>query len=157
MRSLIWFFLGLLPTGVFAHGGHMATFSYQLTDTYIVLDFRIEQEIIEHLGLDKSCASYQQTSALCLTKYIQEKVDFQLNDCEVAFALEEARVAKGIFHLKLMARGDFSQAGTLELKNTCFFSYDKKFENRVIVQKGAFAKSYRLSASHPQIKLNPYL
>ena len=47
-----------------AHGGHLATFTYQIEPTVIHLEFRIEVDILDHFDLEKGCPSYEQATAL---------------------------------------------------------------------------------------------
>lgn len=141
-------------TDVMAHGGHMATYKYQIESSLILLEFKIESGVLDHFSLDETCENYQSTTALCLVQYLQENTRLSVNGSEVAFELQSSRQDEDHFIIQMVARGDFSASGRLLISNSCFLEYDPEFENRIIVQKEDFAKSYRLDDQHQALKID---
>lgn len=139
---------------VAAHGGHMATFKYEITPTAIDLEFKIESGVLEHFQLEEECENYQAATAICLMQYIREHSFLTCNGTEVEFQLQGSSENEHYLIIHLTARGDYSNSDRLTVGNECFLEYDSEFENRIIIQKGDFHKSYRLDHRHTELKID---
>lgn len=140
-------------TGILAHGGHMATFSYQFESGQIILEFKIEKSVLEHFDLQDECEHFETATAMCLTRYINENAFLKINHQAVAFELQSSKQDKHFFSIRMIAKSDFSNYENLTVENECFLEYDRKFENRIIIQKQASTKSYRLDRKNKKIQL----
>ena len=137
-----------------AHGGHMATFNYQLASNNIILEFTIENAVLNHFPLNDACENYQIATAMCIMQYINKNTSLKINGNKIDFELLSSKQDERLFRIKMIARGDFSACESLSIENACFLEYDRKFENRIIVQKSDFRKSYRLNHKHKALNIN---
>ena len=139
---------------VAAHGGHMATFKYEIAPTAIDLEFKIESGVLEHFKLEEECENYQAATAMCLMQYIREHSFLMHNGTEVAFELQGSSQNEHYQIIHLTAKGNFTNSDQFIIGNECFLEYDSEFENRIIIQKGDFNKSYRLDHHHTELKID---
>ena len=153
-RIILLALLNFCASAMMAHGGHMATFKYQITSDQIVLEFNIENEVLDHFDLEKSCENYKVTTALCLLQYINKNAILKIEEEQVTFELLSSQKGEHFFTLKMIAKGDFSESQTIWIKNTCFLKFDRRFENRIMIQKEDFEKSYRLNRKNKKLTID---
>lgn len=146
--------IGLFSMSIPFHGGHMSIFNFQIEPDAINLEFRIETEVLDHFDLEKKCDNYQSATAFCLFRYIQENTFVSIDDDLLGFALQSAIRDNDLFIVKMRAKGDFSRSEAILLNMKCFYEFDPDFENRIIIQKDTFKKSYRLSSSDKELEIN---
>ena len=151
--KLIILFFCLTGIEMQAHGGHLATFKYSIQAEEIILEFKIENEVLDHFKIEKDCPNFQTATAICLVNHIKENVSFEINNDSVSFELINSKKDKRFFFLVLKAKGDFSNCENIKINNQCFLKYDQRFENRIIIQKGEELKSYRMSKKHQEINI----
>lgn len=138
---------------VSGHGGHMATFKYDITSQNIILEFKIENSILQHFDLKDDCENYETATAICLVQYINKKSSLKLDDKTINFELQSSQKDKDFYIIKMKAKGDFNSHQNLSLANECFLEFDRKFENRIIIQKNDSIKSYRLDRRNKKLTI----
>jgi len=149
--TLLLMMFGVLD--LLGHGGHMATFKYDIASNNIILEFKIENSILHHFDLEEDCENYKTATAMCLVQYINKKTQLKMDGNKVIFELQSSQKGKDFFTIKMSAQGDFSSYQNLSIGNECFLEFDRKFENRIIVQKDDSIKSYRLNRKHKEITI----
>lgn len=139
-----------------AHGGHVAEYKYSIKGQEILLEFSIESGVLDHFSLEKKYPHYEAAKAICLVQYINENSSLRLNEHTLTFELLSAKEEAGYFTIMLIARFDFMGTEQLRVENGCFIEFDRKFENRIILQRDNTVNSYRLNRKkkHLLIDLN---
>lgn len=153
LKFTLLYFLFLYSIEILAHGGHMATFKYQMDGNQISLEFKIEKSIFEHFDLKNKCENFQTATALCLTNYINANTGFKINDEKIAFELQGAKKDHDFFVIEMIAAGKFAEYDHLTISNQCFIEFDRKFENRIIILKNNEIKSYRLNRKNTELNI----
>ena len=149
--SILLTFFGI---NISSHGGHAAVFIYNIEPTSIALEFQIENSVLEHINFQQKCVSYKSASALCLFQYLRDHAIVENNGSQIEFILENSRQENGFFIIKMSALGDFLKNKQLEIRNTSFYEFDRKFKNRIVIGKNALRKSYLLSRKKSMITVN---
>lgn len=154
MRSFFLLLSGLfLSSLVWAHGGHLATFSYQVESKRVSLTFTIDNATLDHFNMEESCANYKLTKALCLASYVNQKASLLADGKSLVFELVNSSQDDLNFTVHLVATGNFSSVETFVAKNSCFYEFDARFENRIIFEKAGSKNSYRLKSGHDEIEI----
>ena len=137
------------------HGGHMATYAFEVNAHSIQLDFSIEQEVLEHFPMMEQCENYQLTKALCLSNYIRKHASLEIEGKRVEFEMIGSQQKDDYFQIHMQAEGNFPSASAFTIENTCFYEFDSHFENRIVFSKNGQTDSYRLSVAYPQLEIHP--
>ena len=153
---IVTLFLLIGCQNLMAHGGHSAIFKYQINPNFIELEFQIESIVLDHFDLEKNCESYDIATAWCIGQYINSKNKIIFNNSKIDFELVSSKRGENYFSVKMIAKGDFSNFQNLTLRNKCFFEFDKKFENRVIIQNSEGVKSYLLNRKNTDIEISKF-
>ena len=136
-----------------AHGGHMATYSYQVDPDAIYLEFSIEKGILDHFPMERKCETFELTKAFCLLSYIAEHSSLTLNGKEIDFKFDHAEQSKDYFLLQMTAIGSFDQIESFTLENHCFYEFDQTFQNRIVLSRDGKTTSYRLNHQRNSITI----
>lgn len=145
----IFFYILILP---FFHAEHVAEYNYQLNEGHLSLKFTIEKAEIDHFNFKSDC-NIKEMTALCLTKYINEKSYIKINGKTVELELNDSYTDKDHLVINLSAEVTASSIEELTIANTCFYEFNKEFKNRVILDIAQFQKSYLLTQKKDIIHL----
>lgn len=137
----------------FFHAEHIAEYNYQLNGDNLNLKFTIEKDEIDHFNFNSDC-DIEQMTALCLTKYLNEKSQIKINGKVVKFSLDNSLIEKGHLVINLSAKVTSVSIKELNIANNCFYEFNSKFKNRIILDINQFQKSYLLTEKNDAIYLN---
>ena len=137
----------------FFHAEHIAEYSYQLNDDYLSLKFTIEKAEFINFNFNSDC-NIKQMTALCLTKYINGKSHIKINGKTVELKLNDSYTEKDHFVINLSAKVTSNPIKELIVSNNCFYEFNSKFKNRIILDIAQFQKSYLLTKKKDKILLN---
>tara|TARA_B100000768_G_C11220365_1_gene350230 strand:- start:374 stop:799 length:426 start_codon:yes stop_codon:yes gene_type:complete len=137
----------------FFHSGHIAEYNYQLSNNYLTLKFVIEKPEVDNFNFNSDC-NVEQMTALCLTKYINEKSHIKINGKTVALKLNDSYTEKNHLIINLKAKVSLDSVKELIIFNSCFYEFNAKFKNRIILDVNQFRKSYLLTKKKDVICLN---
>lgn len=147
--KVISFFLFTIAFSFF-HPEHIAEYSYQLRDHQLHLKFVIEKNEVDNFNLK---CDIKQMTALCLTKYIHEKSQIKVNGKNVEFALNDSYIEKEYLVINLSTNLTTEVIKELMIHNECFYEFNSKFKNRVLLDVAQFQKSYLLTKKKDSIHL----
>jgi len=142
-----------IVTCSFFHSGHIAEYNYQLSNNYLTLKFVIEKPEVDNFNFNSDC-NVEQMTALCLTKYINEKSHIKINGKTVALKLNDSYTEKNHLIINLKAKVTLDSVKELIIFNSCFYEFNAKFKNRIILDVNQFRKSYLLTKKKDVICLN---
>ena len=142
-----------IVTCSFFHAEHIAEYNYQLSDDYLTLKFVIERPEVDNFNFNSDC-NVEQMTALCLTKYINEKSHIKINGKTVALKLNDSYTEKDHLIINLKAKVTLDSVKELIIFNSCFYEFNAKFKNRIILDVNQFQKSYLLTKKKDVICLN---
>ncbi|WP_156112411.1 DUF6702 family protein [Lacinutrix jangbogonensis] len=128
----------------FFHAEHIAEYSYQLSNDQLSLKFVIDKTEVGGFNFNSVC-DIKQMTALCLTKYINEKSEVKINGKAVEFMLNDSYTEKDHLVINLSANVTSDSITELIISNNCFYEFNAKFKNRVILDIAQFQKSYLLT------------
>ena len=137
----------------FFHAKDIAEYSYQLNDDYLSLKFIIEKAEINNFNFNSDC-NIKQMTALCLTKYINRKSYIKINGKTVELKLNNSYTEKDHLVINLSAKVTSNPIKELIVYNSCFYEFNSKFKNRIILNISKFQKSYLLTKKKDKIFLN---
>jgi len=137
----------------FFHAEHIAEYSYQLIDNHLNLRFVIEKAEVDHFKFNSDC-DVKHMTALCLTKYLNKKTQVKVNGKTVEFKLNDSYTEKDHLVINLSAQLTSSSVKELIISNNCFYEFNPKFKNRILLDVGQFQKSYLLTEANAIIHLN---
>ena len=137
----------------FFHAKDIAEYSYQLNDDYLSLKFTIEKAEINNFNFNSDC-NIKQMTALCLTKYINGKSYIKINGKTVELKLNNSYTEKDHLVINLSAKVTSNPIKELIVYNSCFYEFNSKFKNRIILNIAKFQKSYLLTKKKDKIFLN---
>ena len=127
----------------------MATYTYNISDDQIVLEVEIDKHTLAHFPMEKKYENYEQTKAICLANYVNEHFSLIIGDKKLAFELEGSEQDDHVFILRMVTKGDFTVQEEQIVENDCFYDYDAKFSNRLVVRRdGEIKRTYRLNQSN---------
>ena len=75
----------------FFHAKDIAEYSYKLNDDYLRMKFTIEKAEVNNFNFNSDC-NINQMTALCLTKYINEKSYIKINGKTVELKLNDSYI-----------------------------------------------------------------
>lgn len=150
--KILTFFLCILSYSFF-HPEHIAEYNYQLTDNQLNLKFVIEKSEIDSFNFDSDC-NVELMTALCLTKYLNKKSRLEINGEIVNLKLHDSYIEKGHLVINLNAKLTSTFIRELTIINNCFYEFNPKFKNRMILDIAKFQKSYLLTNKKNRINLN---
>jgi len=136
----------------FFHPEHIAEYTYQIHDGQLNLKFVIEKAEIDNFNFNSDC-SIQLMTALCLTKYLNDKSQLKINGEEVDFKLKDSYTEKEYLIINLSAKITALPIKELTIINNCFYEFNPKFKNRMILDIAKFQKSYLLTNKKNSIHL----
>jgi len=136
----------------FSHPEHIAEYKYQLIDDQLTLKFVIEKAEIDHFNFDTDC-SMQLMTALCLSTYLKNNSQLKINGELIELKLNNSYVEKGHLVIHLKAKIKASPIKELTIINNCFYEFNPKFKNRMILDVATFKKSYMLTNKKNSIHL----
>ncbi len=151
MKLFSFFFLNILFS--FIHADHVAEYSYQLNDGQLNLKFVIEKAEINNFNFNSDCDLKKMTS-FCIAKYINEKSHVKINGKIIDFELDNSYTEKYHLVIKLSSKVDSGSIKDLIISNSCFYEFNKKFKNRIILDIDQYQKSYLLTKKKNEIHLN---
>lgn len=134
------------------HAEHIAEYSYQLIDNQLSLKFVIEKHEVDSFNFNSEC-DVKRMTALCITKYINEKSKVKINGKDVEFKLNDSYTEKGHLVINLKAKITSNSIRELIISNNCFYEFNTKFKNRIILDVAQFQKSYLLTKKKAVIYL----
>ena len=150
MKALhIFIYVLMLP---FFHAEHVAEYNYQLNEGHLSLKFTIEKAEVDSFNFNSDC-NIKEMTALCLTKYINEKSYIKINGETVELELNDSYTEKDHLVINLSAEVTSDSIKHLIIYNSCFYQFNTKFKNRVILDIGQFQKSYLLTKKKDIIHL----
>ncbi len=151
--KLLYVFLYII-TFPFFHAKHIAEYSYQLNGDYLNMKFTIEKAEVNNFNFNSDC-NIKQMTALCLTKYINGKSHIKINGKTVELKLNDSYTDKDHLVINLNAKVISSNPiKELIVYNSCFYEFNSKFKNRIILDIAQFKKSYLLTKKKDKILLN---
>ncbi len=133
------------------HGGHVATFSYQIESEHILLEFQIESDVLNHFDLTDACPNYKSARAYCISQYINAHQKFTLDQENIEFELVSSKSNRNTFIVKMIAHVEVLEDQNMLIQNDCFISFDRRFENRIIIRRKNAVRSYLLDHQHQTI------
>lgn len=151
MKAL-YLFLCIIPFSFF-HAEHLAEYNYQLNDDQLNLKFVIEKAEVDNFNFNSECDVKRMTS-LCLTKYLNDKSHIKINGKTVEFKLDNSYIEKDHLVINLSANVTSDSINELIIFNNCFYEFNAKFKNRIILDVAQFQKSYLLTKKKDVIRLN---
>lgn len=125
------------------HIGHLAEYRYQLEGEQLKLEFVIKQEDLLHFDWSDNC-NWSTTTALCLARYLNEKSRIEINGQALSLSLDKSYTENGHFIAHLSAPVENTTIKELKISNSCFWEFNPRFRNRIILEVGAFKGSYML-------------
>jgi len=128
----------------FFHAEHIAEYSYQLSNNQLSLKFVIDKAEVGAFNFNSDC-DIKQMTALCLTKYINEKSEVKINGNAVEFKLNDSYTEKDHLVINLSAHISSDSITELIISNNCFYEFNAKFKNRIILDIAQYQKSYLLT------------
>jgi hypothetical protein len=132
----------------------MATVTYHISDDEVILDFKIDKHVLEHLSMETECENFISTKAFCLAHYISEHTRISIGGELLQFQLDRSEQEEDVFTLRMVAKRS-KTAKEISIENNCFYEFDSTFENRVIIyQDGSLLNSYRLTNKNTQLNIN---
>jgi len=146
----IFIYILILP---FFHAEHVAEYNYQLHESHLNLKFTIEKAEIDGFNFNSDC-NIKKMTALCLTRYINGKSHIKINGESVEFELNDSYNDKGHLVINLSAEVTSDSVKELTIVNNCFYEFNAKFKNRIILDIAEFQKSYLLTSEKNIIYLN---
>ena len=151
MNYLI-FCLSVCFSNTFIHVGHVAEYYYQLDGNHLKLKFVIEKEELMNFNFESDC-DIENMTALCTAIYLNEHSAIKINDEKIEMELQNSYTEGD--HLVLLLNGKWSGRAIKEItiENKCFYEYDRKFKNRIIMDVAQFQKSYLLNRKRDKIEL----
>ena len=137
----------------FFHAKDIAEYSYKLNDDYLRMKFTIEKAEVNNFNFNSDC-NIKQMTALCLTKYINEKSYIKINGKAVKLKLNDSYTDKDHLVINLSAKiTSPNSIKELIVYNSCFYEFNSKFKNRIILDIARFQKSYLLTKKKDKIIL----
>ena len=137
----------------FFHAGHIAEYSYQLVDNQLHLKFVIEKAEVDGFNFNSTC-DVKRMTALCLSKYINEKTQVKINGKDIDFILNDSYTEKDHLVINLSANITSDSIKEFLIINTCFYEFNTEFKNRVLLDVAQFQKSYLLTKNKNEVYLN---
>lgn len=95
----------------------------------------------------------KQMTALCLRKYINEKSYIKINGKVIDLKLNDSYTEKDHLVINLSTEVTSDPVKELIISNRCFYEFNPKFKNRVILDIAQFQKSYMLTRTKDVIHL----
>ena len=135
------------------HVGHIAEYQYRLNGNELNLKFVIEKQELLNYNLNNDC-DIKQMTALCTSKYLNSKSSIKINGKKITFELLNSYTKKEHLIIELSAKLDVQKIKNINIENNCFYEFNAKFKNRIIVDIGSFKKSYLLTKSKKTLILN---
>jgi len=136
----------------FFHVGHIAEYRYQLKDNTVYLKFTIEKQELLGFKLSENC-DVKQLTAFCTAKYINQKSLLKINGEELLFELLKSYTQKDHLIIEMKSKINSASIQNIHLTNTCFYEFNTKFRNRVLLDIAPFKKSYLLTKNTNSIHL----
>jgi len=87
----------------FAHPEHIAEYNYQLIDDQLNLKFVIEKAEIDSFNFKSDCP-IQLMTALCVSNYLKNKSQLEINGEAIEFKLNDSYIEKGHLVIKLTSK-----------------------------------------------------
>lgn len=151
MKNLLIF--ASLWAGSFFHGGHIAEYYYQLDGQNLNLKFVIEKAELMHYDFKDNC-DFQNMTALCTAQYLKSHSKLQINNEKIEMELQESYTEGDRLIILLTTKWEGRPIYELTIENKCFYEFDSKFKNRIIMDVGSFNKTYLLNKTQDRITLN---
>ena len=95
----------------------------------------------------------KETTAICVSNYINEHTSIEINGKKVKFSLDESKTDHGHFVLYMKSELKSPDVSEIKIKNECFYEFDSKYKNRLIMNVAQFQKSYLLTKGKDKIHL----
>jgi hypothetical protein len=135
------------------HAGSIAEYQYSLENEELTLRFVIEKEELHHFKFNDDC-NIKQMTALCISTYIANNSFIEINDKKMVFELQNSYTEKD--HLIVLLKGTklVTSVEKITVSNNCFYEFNKKFKNRIILNVEQFQKSYLLTKNKNSLCLN---
>jgi len=134
------------------HAGHIAEFHYKLDGTQMSLKFIIEKEDLMGFELYKDC-DVKSMTALCTARYLNQKSSLSINGEKIDLKLENSFVENDHLIVLFNAELQNNSVKDIIIKNNCFWEFNPKFKNRIVVDIASFQSSYLLKKGKDMIHL----
>lgn len=139
--------------GISFHAGHLAEYQYSLDNGYVNLKFKIEKAELHNFGIEN--CNFEEMTAICTVKYLSKNAKIILNNLEIPLNLKDSYVQKGHLIVNLISDStSIDSIKTVKLYNNCFYEFNPKFKNRVILDIGKIQKSYLLNKNKTEIQFH---
>ena len=150
VTSIILFFSLLTINPL--HAGHIAEYHYKLDGTQMSLKFIIEKEDLMGFELYKDC-DVKSMTALCTARYLNQKSSLSINGEKINFELEHSFVENDHLIALFNATLKNDTIRDITIHNSCFWEFNPKFKNRIVVDIASFQSSYLLKKGKDVIHL----
>ena len=134
------------------HAGHIAEYYYKLEDNQISLKFVIEKVELLHYNFEGDC-DVESMTALCVVQYLNKRSSIQINNEILEMELHNSYTQGDCFIVNLRGEWSGESVNKIIIQNDCFYEFDTKFKNRMIMDVGPFRKSYLMNQKQPVLKL----
>lgn len=139
--------------GISFHAGHLAEYQYSLDNGYVNLKFKIEKAELLNFKI-KNC-NFKEMTAICTTQYLSKNAKITINNTVIPLSFKDSYVKKDYLIVNLISDSiSIDSIKTVELYNNCFYEFNSKFKNRIILDIGKIQKSYLLNKNKTEVQLH---
>lgn len=129
----------------FGHGGHVANFKVEVTDTSTLITFDIEMTTLNHIEFDKTTDNFDSKVAFYISNYLQKNFELKLNNNSITFELVSSTQQSGRLIVVMESIYKTDEFIDLALENNCFYKFDSSFTSKVVISSSQSEKSYRMN------------
>ncbi len=133
------------------HVGHMAENKYELIDSTLTWEFRVESAELMNFDFAIGCDS--KNDVQCISKYLNKFSMLEVNGELVEFKLLNAYELNDFLYVFFESEFQAASIEEIRVENQCFWLFDQEFKNRVIIDIGPYTKSYLLDSNKSDIYL----
>jgi hypothetical protein len=135
------------------HAGHIAEYYYKLEENQLSLKFVIEKAELFHYPFEGDC-DIESMTALCVVQYLNKRSSIQINNEIIEMELHNSYSQGDHFIVNLRGEWNGGSVNKIIIHNDCFYEFDAKFKNRMIMDVGRFKKSYLMNKKQTILELN---